>query len=659
MCSNNIDIEDIVNEQHSPSGCGSESFDDDDVHTVTKNSTKVDPEKLESFMKDFVSEGHNAGSKKQLEKLYIVIRRRHRINPSKQEMRTYFYQHFKRSNVNQIFRRYMVKKSMRSASGVKVVTVVLPGGKFSCAKDCHYCPQETDRQGNHTQPRSYLSSEPAMRRALRHRFDIRGQFWDRIQCYIATGNIDISDNSSEKMEVILSGGTWECYPLDERERFIRECYWAANTYGLKEDRKILSLKEEIKINETADYRIIGLTIETRPDFINRTSIRNYCRYGVTRVQIGVQHYDDDVLKKINRDCYTKDTIKAIRLLKQAGFKIVVHLMPDLPGSSPELDKWMFEVAIHNPDLQFDDVKIYPTAICRSHNDKYVVTSKIAEWYDNGEFQPYAEKNIEDLIDVIKHYFVNMNAWVRVQRCVRDIPGSSILAGYQSKTNLRQMIQERIDGSKEKTHDIRHMEVKESKYLKYPARLVVLKYPASEGTEYHLMMAAFEDSLVDKIEYYLFRFWSFLCSFFFFKKEELYWSNLTNYVACFGFLRLRIDPNPGGNIIKEIKNSALIREVHVYGNTLGVGSDRLSSQHRGYGQYMMSVAEDIALANGYHKTSVIAGVGTREYYKNKCGYNIGEIEGTYMVKNLNDNRFTNFLMRISILVTIISVIKYII
>ena len=128
----------------------------------------------------------------------------------------------------------------------------------------------------------------------------------------------------------------------------------------------------MKINESAEYRIIGLTLETRPDFINKSSIRNYRKYGVTRIQIGVQHYDDAILKKINRQCYTKDTIKAIRLLKQVGLKVVVHLMPDLPGSSPKLDKWMFDMAINNPDLQFDDVKIYPTAVCKPHNENFII-----------------------------------------------------------------------------------------------------------------------------------------------------------------------------------------------------------------------------------------------------------------------------------------------
>ena len=166
-----------------------------------------------------------------------------------------------------------------------------------------------------------------------------------------------------------------------------------------------------------------------------------------------------------------------------------------------------------------------------------------------------------------------------------------------------------------------------------------------------MMAAFEDKFIDKIKYIIHLIYFYLFSFFTFKTEKPYWNNIENYVAKFGFLRLRLDSNPGGDIIKEINNTALIREVHVYGNTLGVGSDNISSQHRGYGKYLVKVAEQIAFDNGYNKTSVIAGVGTREYYNKKCGYHL---EGTYMIKNLNDNQFTNFIIRISIFILFVAI-----
>lgn len=640
MCSNTTDIEEII------------KYNETNKYNTIKKLQKIDSNKLKAFMHEFVNLAGFEDSNKKIISICRNLNMKHRVHPSKFQMRMEYSKNFANISIGQTFSRFMIKKAMRSQSGVLVVTVTLSPNKFSCSKDCYYCPQETDLKGNHTQPRSYMSSEPAMMRALRHNFDIKKQFWDRIQCYIATGNIEIEDKTSKKLEVILSGGTWECYPKEERDRFIKECYYASNTFRLKEHRDMLSLEEEQMINETSHFRIIGMTLETRPDFINKYSIRDYRKYGVTRIQIGVQHYDDDILLKVNRGCYTKDTIKAIRLLKQVGLKVVVHLMPDLPGSSPEKDLWMFQQAITNPDLQFDDIKIYPTAVCRSHDENLILTSKIAEWYDNGEFMPYAEVDINKLIDVITYYFININPWVRVQRCIRDIPGCSIEVGYQKKGNLRQIIDDKIKELGENTFEIRSMEVRESKYLKYPARLVVRKYIASKGIEYHISMEAYSDKSYDTIKYLLFRIFSSIFNFFTVGKK-VYWSGSNNYVALFGFLRLRIDDDAGGNIIEEIKNTALIREVHVYGNTLGVGSDNLSSQHRGYGQYMMNIAEEISRSHGFKETSVIAGIGTKEYYNKKCGYNK---RGTYMVKYIGNNYIRN-IIKISSIVCILCIFKF--
>jgi histone acetyltransferase (RNA polymerase elongator complex component) len=214
---------------------------------------------------------------------------------------------------------------MRSRSGVLVVTIVLKPDKFSCPKKCSYCPTETNLDGVPTQPKSYLSSEPAMLRALQYNFDVKGQLHDRIRSYMKTGNISTNqnaDNHSYKLEVIVSGGTWESYNYEYRHQVMNEIYYAANTFD--QERPIYDVENmEIKMNETAKYRVIGLTIETRPDFITNKSLKDYRKWGITRVQIGVQHYDDGILNKIKRDCFTKDTIKAIRLLKNCGFKFIL------------------------------------------------------------------------------------------------------------------------------------------------------------------------------------------------------------------------------------------------------------------------------------------------------------------------------------------------
>ena len=606
-----------------------------------------------NFIKDLHQECGQTEKIEDIEKNFNILRSKYRINPSKNQLRYLFNNDLNKDKENpkdssHTFSRYLIKKGTRSESGVLVATITLSPSKFSCSKNCYYCPQEYDLEGNPSQPRSYMSSEPAMRRALRYNFDVKGQFHDRIFCYLNTGNIDINDKSPKKMEVILSGGTWECYPQDERDRFIVECYYAANNFGVVEDKlpKIGTIEEEQKINETAEYRIIGMTLETRPDFINKKSILEYRRYGVTRIQIGVQHYDDSILKKINRGCYTSDTIKAIKLLKQAGYKVVVHLMPDLPGSNPESDIWMFDEAINNPDLQFDDLKIYPTAICKSHDDEHILTSVISEWYDNGTYKPYAEENLQDLIDVISYYLSKVKPWVRIQRCIRDIPEISIEAGYKKKSNLAQIIKEQMkpfenSNGNVKTYEIRSMEVRNNEFINYTPRLVVRKYKASEGVEYFISIEVYKENIYQYIIYIfymtLINIYNFTLHLFLhetFPKKFFNGSPDFNdcYVGIFGFLRLRIDSNAGANFIDEIKNSALIREVHVYGNSLSVSKSKgKSPQHKGYGKLLIKTAQDIALDHKFRKISVISGVGTKQYYKNKCGF---DYEGTYMTKSLD-------------------------
>jgi ELP3 family radical SAM enzyme/protein acetyltransferase len=468
-----------------------------------------------------------------------------------------------------------------------------------------------------------------MLRALESNFDVKGQFNSRISSYKITGNI--SESQSSKIEVIFSGGTWESYPKEYREQVIRELYWAANT--VPSERPSKTLEEEITINETAQHRIIGFTLETRPDNVTEESIKDYRRWGVTRIQIGVQHYDDAILRMVNRKCYTKHTIKAIRLLKQAGMKVVVHLMPDLPGSSPEQDKWMFDQAIHNPDLQFDDIKIYPTAVVKTFDDKHIVKSKILDMYNDGSFTPYSEKNVNDLIDVCLYYKTNINPWVRIQRLVRDIPSTDIAAGYGGCSNLRQIIHSKMKKNNLKCHCIRCMEIGDKEDDNLKPILVARTYEASDGVECHLSIEAHKMNFFQTIMYLLDMFANFILLFF--TKEHYYWAgSLDSYIGLFGFLRLRFDDNAGGNFIPELKDCALIREVHVYGTSLGItdGNTKEStgSQHRGFGKLLVSTAETIAKERGWKKMAIIAGVGTREYYKNKCGYHL---EGTYMVKDL--------------------------
>jgi len=634
-CNNNIiDIESL-------------NLNNKNIVTIEKNinCSHIVPsdEKMNVFFPELIDNVNKYPNinKDKIETLFNQLKRKHRISPSKADIRRIYDMSFTHLTFPLIFKKWMIKKAMRGDSGVLVATITLSPHKFSCKYDCFYCPQETDLKGVPTQPRSYLSTEPAMQRALYTRtdmnsydFDVKNQFQNRIEAYIHMGNINKNDENSHKMEIILSGGTWESYPKEYREQVIHELYYAANTMFHSNPRTMNSLEEEIKINMTSKFRIIGLTIETRPDFITWTGIKKYLNYGVTRIQLGVQHFDDAILKKVNRKCYTKDTIRAIRLLKQAGFKVVIHMMPDLPGSSPEQDKWMFDQALNNPDLQFDDVKIYPTAVCKSPDTDRIVYSKIAEWYEQGIYKPYAETNLNDLMNVLIYYKKNVPPWVRIQRLIRDIPGKSIESGYHKVSNLRQVIQEKMNKDGDKCHCIYCMEIGDKELDNLKPILVVRKYNASEGIEYHLSIEAHSMNYYQTFNYYI-----FLCFSYFvwlLIGKWFYWGgNIDSYTGLFGFLRLRFDPNPGGDFIPEINNCALIREVHVYGSSLGVGTNSFGSQHRGFGKLLVKTAEDISTMNGFKKTAVIAGVGTREYYKNKCGYTLGN---TYMLKNLKQYNY---------------------
>jgi ELP3 family radical SAM enzyme/protein acetyltransferase len=597
---------------------------------------------MEKFMTEFIQVVNSQVAKKSIAKEVIdeisnKLRRKYRIIPSKHDIRNAYQSKFTHIQISLLFQKWMIKCAARSDSGVLVVTITLSPHKFSCKYDCFYCPQETDLKGVPTQPRSYLSTEPAMQRAIGTRtsndtydFDLMNQFRNRIATYNYNGNASSNASSSKKLEVILSGGTWESYPIEYREQVINEVYWAANTIGQETARPIKSLLEEQKENETAGHRVIGLTLETRPDNITEANIKDYLRWGVTRIQIGVQHFDDAILKKINRKCYTTDTIRAIRLLKQVGLKVVIHLMPDLPGSSPELDSAMLARARTDPDLAHDDEKLYPTAICKSPDPDRIVSSKIADWYNEGKYMPYAEANLDSLIDVLSTHMANISPWVRIERVVRDIPKKSITAGYNKMSNLRQMILDKMKKRNQKSLDIFSMEIGDNELDEsLTPLLVVRKYAASQGTEYHLSFEAHKMSLFQTFVYNLTLFINHMK--YLITGRRHYWSgNLDSYLGVYGFLRLRIDPNPGGDFVPEINYSALIREVHVYGSSLSVGTEAIGSQHRGFGKLLVKTAEEIAFSNGMKKIAVIAGVGTREYYKNKCGYTLGS---TYMLKDL--------------------------
>ena len=538
-------------------------------------------------------------TQKDLVKFKLYIQTQHKMILSNSNL----IKAYKKLNYNDNdFRYLLVKKKNKSNSGVIVITVLTSAHpeyidddgnkqitKFSCKWDCHYCPNEKGHEGNKfvDQPRSYLFSEPAVLRANENNFDAILQFNARVNTLIDIGhNVD-------KIELIILGGTWCSYPKQYQERFITELYYAANIYYDCVKRKMMSLEEEIKMNENAALHIIGLTLETRPDTITLDEIKNFRRYNATRIQLGVQHTDNNVLKKINRGHDIECAYKAIKMLKENGYKVDIHLMPNLPGSSYEQDVKMLEEALYDDRLQADQLKIYPCAV--------VPFTKIKQWYDKGEYIPYDD---ELLFKLLKDFKQKVQPYKRLNRIIRDIPSTYISGGYSHKSvNMRQMLQNDMIKYNWKCRCIRCREIGDNFVNIDDIKLKKLYYKSSDGDEYYI---SFETD-----EYLI------------------------------GFIRLRINSNPDiNNLLPILKDAALIRELHVYSNINCVGkTNEMSMQHRGFGKKLIAEAEKIAIQNNVSKIAIISGTGVRNYYR-KLGY---ELVDTYMIKYLE---IRNYLCSIS-------------
>lgn len=535
-------------------------------HDIEDLKVNPDPKEMETckqFAFDLLE--HSISNYKELRSSMIALRRKYRLSPRNSKlisaMRSHFTDH---ENFSTLF-KLLVTTKRRSFSGVLVVTVVTSPypddefgvkQKFSCKWDCFYCPHEPG------QPRSYLHDEPAVLRANQNQFDPVMQFLDRVYALAEKGH------PVDKIELIVLGGTWESYPLGYRERFCRDIYYAANTlYEQKRERK--SLLDEQKLNENASCKIIGLTLETRPDTITTESIKQLRSYGCTRVQLGVQHTDDHILKKINRQCTTSAVKDSIRLLKNACFKIDIHIMPNLPGSSPEKDDNMFDEILNDADLQADQWKIYPCEI--------VPWTKIKKWHESGAYVPYGEHELQEVIIRIKS---KIHPWIRLNRIIRDIPSQYIVGGV-SIPHMRDQILSIMKGRNLQCRCIRCREICDSQFDLQSMKFKCREYKSSGGKEFFL---SFEDA-----------------------GERLV-----------GFLRLRLSDS---YTLDSIQGCAMIRELHVYGQMLPTThTTPLSgkSQHLGFGSRLLVEAERIAQKHGYGRICVISGVGTREYYR-KRGY----------------------------------------
>jgi len=492
--------------------------------------------------------------------------------------------------------RILRKRSIRTLSGIAPVAVLtMP---YPCPGKCTYCPTEKNV------PQSYLSNEPAVMRAIRCEFNPYVQVQDRLRALVNNGH------EPTKIELIVIGGTWSYLPREYKYWYVWQCFEAANEFNkiqkskfksqnYNSKLKIKKLKRELlkeqKKNEKAKYKIIGITLETRPDYINKKELWQMRELGCTRLEIGVQAIDDKILKLNKRGSNVTDITRATKLLKDFGFKVTYHIMPGLPGSTPAKDFKMYQQLFADERFQPDQIKFYPTVVTKG--------SELYKWWKQGEYKPYANKRLEELIIKCKQVTPE---YVRIIRLIRDIPSESIIAGNMI-TNLRQVMKDRGV----ECRCIRCREARE-KRLKV-AKLKVESYKASGGEEYFISY------------------------------------NSKDGKTLYGFCRLRLPKNnlsfrssqsDERNPLKseteskrslallEMKKTALIRELHVYGELMPVGSKK-KTQHSGLGRKLLSEAEKIAKKNGYKKMVVISGVGVRDYYR-KFGY---DLENSYMVKKL--------------------------
>ena len=501
--------------------------------------------------------------------------------------------------------KQLIKREVRTLSGVAVITVLTK--PYPCPGQCIYCPAESGM------PKSYLANEPAAARAKGAKFDPYAQVKIRLAA------LKVNGHKTDKVELIVLGGTWSFYPKTYQQWFIKRCFDALNGKTGKD------LARAQHLNETALHRCVGLTLETRPDYIDETEVSRLRQLGCTRVELGVQTIYDPILKLNKRGQTVNQTIKATRLLKMAGFKVTYHIMPNLPGSSIKKDLRLFKDLFSRPDFQPDQVKIYPTVVTKN--------SVLYRWYRQGKFKPYSDAELKKLLIKIKCL---IPPYVRIARLIRDIPADSIVAGNKI-TNLRQIMAQDMVKAGLKCRCLRcreagHQTINSKSKIQnsksnLPAgrqvqnpKLKIQKYLASGGTEYFL---SFESP---------------------------------NQRVIYAFLRLRINDRPEDNFIAELKNAAIIRELHTYGELAPLGA-KGQVQHLGLGKKLLAEAEKIARGKGVnpaslsHKTkgikknapasnknanwrgvkkiAVISGIGVRQYYQN-LGY---KLEGTYMIKEV--------------------------
>lgn len=503
------------------------------------------------------------------------------------------------------------RKPTRSISGVTPVTVLTK--PFPCPGTCIFCPNDV------RMPKSYLADEPGAQRAELNAFDPYLQAYSRLEALSGNGH------NTEKIELIVLGGTWSFYPEPYQIWFIKRLFDALHDFGQGIDNSQSVLErladsrfnpdykvseqidgrnlvqtynqmmprlypdeiaqspieaatwEELEAlhveNETAKCRAVGLVIETRPDFLDAEEALRLRRLGCTKIQIGIQSLSDEVLRLNKRGHNVQRSRDALTALRQAGFKIHAHWMPNLYGSTPTADVEDFQRLFSDPAIMPDELKVYPCSLIES--------AELMQYYERGEWQPYTE---DELLHVLVAAFEHAPPYVRLTRVIRDIPGTDIVVGNK-KTNFREFAERELKARNLRSQEIRSREIRGRSVSADHLHLDEVHYQTSIG-------------------------------------EEIFLQFITDGNDIAAFLRLSLPTVPP--ITEELEHAAMIREVHVYGKALGIGQSHAGkAQHAGLGRQLIERAVAIATAQGYQKLAVISSVGTREYYR-KRGFTDGKL-----------------------------------
>ncbi len=466
------------------------------------------------------------------------------------------------------------RKVTRTISGITVIAVMTKPYPCPQPKPCAYCPGGPP----FGVPQSYTGFEPAAMRGLQNEFDPYLQVISRIEQLKAIGH------AVDKIELIVMGGTFPATPLDYQTWFIQHCLDAITS------KESANLEEAKKNAEKSKIRNVGITVETRPDWAKETHVNQMLSMGVTRVELGVQNPNDEIYRLVGRTHTVQDVIEATRIMKDAGLKVVYHLMPGMPSSNLIKDLEAFKKIFTNPNFKPDMIKIYPCLVLKD--------TKAYEWYCEGAYKPYTTEEAANFAVEIKKI---IPPWMRIMRVQRDIPAQLIVAGV-NRSNLRQLAQQKLKEQGVRCRCIRCREVGHRMAVDNvkpdPDRVKILttRYVASEGEE---IFISAEDP----------------------EKDVL-----------IGYLRLRIPSEKAHRQEIRAKRCSMMRELHVYGQLVPVGKHLAKAwQHKGYGGILLAEAERISREDyNLKKILVISALGTKEYYM-RFGY---QYDGVYMSKMLS-------------------------